>query len=481
MKLYMDLLNLNIEAYNDRELEEMLSLTYPYREEDIVLQKNDLYRKLIDDNSVDVGTKDKITDFLNKIAHRLEKIISKGIILSGGERDHFEDLKNTVKEVNNHFLIVKEEEKKEAYKSKPSDGLNIGDQGGAPPGIINPINYRTIKRAVNIDSKFRPDYYQTSSADQRLTLPYRFEKVINMRLASLELPLTYFAISEGQENNSLVVEWDTSVSPDTYENKALVKIPDGNYHTFVTESSNGEGGSIIESVLNGALLSSTALTNSSGVYNGNTLQSDPSFILRYTVDSTSGRSVFALDVSGVPAHDLETLINDRKLAYKITFGVDTNGNTVYNQPLPFFLGWQLGYRIIEYISGPGSTAGGIIKLPASIVSEGICYIKGPSYIFLAIDDFNNNVNNYYVSAYSDSINNKNILARINLSSVMQKNGFFKTGEDDGFSTQVNRSRNYFGPVNIERLRITLYDEYGRILNLNNMDWSCALMFECMYS
>ncbi len=477
----MDLLNLNIEAYNDRELEEMLSLTYPYREEDIVLQKNDLYKKLIDDNSVDMGTKDKITDFLNKIAHRLEKIISKGIILSGGERYHFEDLKNTVKEVNNHFLIVKEEEKKEAYKAKLTDGLNIGDQGGAPPGIINPINYRTIKRAVNIDSKFRPDYYQTSSADQRLTLPYRFEKVINMRLASLELPLTYFAISEGQENNSLVVEWDTSVSPDTYENKALVKIPDGNYHTFVTESSNGEGGSIIESVLNGALLSSTALTNSSGVYNGVTLQSDASFNLRYTVDSTSGRSVFALDVSGIPIPDLTTLIDDRKLAYKITFGVDTNGNTVYNQPLPFFLGWQLGYRIIEYISGPGSTSGGIIKLPASIVSEGICYIKGPSYIFLAVDDFNNNVNNYYVSAYSDSINNKNILARINLSSIMQNNGFFKTGEDDGFSTQVNRSRNYFGPVNIERLRVTLYDEYGRILNLNNMDWSCALMFECMYS
>jgi len=477
----MDLLNLNIEAYNDRELEEILSLTYPYRDEDIVLQKNDLYKKLIDDNSVDGGTKDKITDFLDKIAHRLEKIISKGIILSNGTRDHFEDLKNTVKEVNSHFLIVKEEEKNEAYKAKPTDGLNIGDNGGAPPGIINPINYRTIKRAVNIDSKFRPNYYQTSSGDQRLTLPYRFENVVNMRLASLELPLTFYAISEGQENNSLVVEWDLSGTESTYENKALVKIPDGNYHTFLTESSNGEGGSIIESVLNGSLLSSTALTNSSGVI-GKTLQSDASFNLRYTVDSTSGRSVFALDVSGIHHTDLKDLIDQRRLAYKITFGVDTNGNIIYNQPLPFFLGWQLGYRIIEYISGPGTTpTTPPLILPAAIVSEGICYIKGPSYIFLAIDDYNNNVNNYYVSAYSDSINNKNILARINLSSIMQNNGFFKTGEDDGFSTQVNRSRNYFGPVNIEKLRITLYDEYGRILNLNNMDWSCALMFECMYS
>ena len=41
--------------------------------------------------------------------------------------------------------------------------------------------------------------------------------------------------------------------------------------------------------------------------------------------------------------------------------------------------------------------------------------------------------------------------------------------------------NIFGPVNIEKMRITLYDEYGRQVILNNMDWSCALMFECMYS
>jgi len=161
--------------------------------------------------------------------------------------------------------------------------------------------------------------------------------------------------------------------------------------------------------------------------------------------------------------------------------VGSDGDTNVTEPLPFFLGWHLGYRLNVYESGPGSVSGSNIILPPSIVSEGICYIKGPQYIFVAVDDYNNNVNNYYVSAYADSINSKNILARVNLSSVLQKNGVYQTGEDDGFSTQINRSRNYFGPVNIERLRITLYDEYGRIINLNNMDWSCALMFECIYS
>ena len=388
-------------------------------------------------------------------------------------------MKNTVSEVNDHFIIKQDRDVKEAYAAKPTDGLNIGSLGGAPPGIINPINYRTIKRAVNIDSRFRPNYYQSSSADQQITLPYKFEKVVNMRLASIELPLTYYAISESLGNNAFVVNWDNSGGE--FQNSVLVKIPDGNYQTYNTNTPNGSGGSEIESIMNGALLSSVAITPTDAPYNGVTIQSDASFNLRYTVDSTSGKSVFALDVSGIDVGSLIDLINTGKLEYQIVFGVDSNGVTTTNHPLPFFLGWELGYRMNVYDSGPGTVVGSNIILPSAIVSEGLFYIKGPQYIFVAIDDYNNNVNNYYVSAYSDSINNRNILARINLSNTGNANGVYQTSETDGFSSQINRSRTYFGPVNIEKMRITLYDEYGRIINLNNMDWSCSLMFECMYS
>ncbi len=115
-----------------------------------------------------------------------------------------------------------------------------------------------------------------------------------------------------------------------------------------------------------------------------------------------------------------------------------------------------------------------------IFSEGICYITGPRYIFVAVDDYNNNVNNYYVSAYTDSINNKNILARLNLSAIALQNGIYHSSGGDSLTTEYARSRSYFGPVNIQKLKITLYDEFGRIINLNNMDWSCALSFECIY-
>jgi len=488
----MESFNLNVNDYADNELEDILSLQYPYNNKDIKEKQRELYKKLVDDNSIGIQMKDGIQLFLNNMTNRLEKIISNGIQLSDKPINNFHELKNTVNSVNNDFLIIKEAEKKEAYSLPPSAGLNIGEDGGAPPGILNPIKYRTIKRAVNIDSKFRPNYYQTSASDQHLTLPYRFENVINMRLASIELPMSFHAITHGQGNNCFRVDWDLSGNTDgksnigitypykPFNNSVLVQIPDGNYNTFITGT--GTGGSFIESAINAALQASIKIpkygSNTIDI-NQKTIQDDPNFNLRYTVDTTSGRSCFALDISGISI--LSDLVTNGNLAYQITFGITPIGDELNTDPLPFFLGWQLGYRIIKYFAGPGSVNGSDIILPAALVSEGICYPKGPSYIFVAIDDYNNNVNNYYVSAYSDSINNRNILARINISSIVQKNGFYQTGEDDGFSTQINRSRQYFGPVNIEKLRITLFDEYGRTLILNNMDWSCALMFECLYS
>lgn len=41
-------------------------------------------------------------------------------------------------------------------------------------------------------------------------------------------------------------------------------------------------------------------------------------------------------------------------------------------------------------------------------------------------------------------------------------------------------RNYFGPVNIERLRVRLLDDMGHILNLNGCDWSFVIVSEHLY-
>ena len=40
-------------------------------------------------------------------------------------------------------------------------------------------------------------------------------------------------------------------------------------------------------------------------------------------------------------------------------------------------------------------------------------------------------------------------------------------------------RVYKGPVNLTRLRVTLTDELGRVLDLNGVDWSAVLRLRCV--
>lgn len=48
------------------------------------------------------------------------------------------------------------------------------------------------------------------------------------------------------------------------------------------------------------------------------------------------------------------------------------------------------------------------------------------------------------------------------------------------STLMYNTRTYFGPVNISRMRVSLQDDKGNILNLNGSDWSITIVAETLY-
>ena len=71
-----------------------------------------------------------------------------------------------------------------------------------------------------------------------------------------------------------------------------------------------------------------------------------------------------------------------------------------------------------------------------------------------------------------------ILARVSLAPLLST-----VSNGTSLADQFNPGdfiRNYFGPVDIEKLRLTVVDEFGRVINLNNMDLSMALTFVCLY-
>ena len=97
------------------------------------------------------------------------------------------------------------------------------------------------------------------------------------------------------------------------------------------------------------------------------------------------------------------------------------------------------------------------------------------YVYLVVEDYNNSVNNGFYSAFQSSILNKNILARISLQPVASFERFAQTNLNI-----VTTPREYFGPVNMSNLNIQLLDEYGRIMDLNFMDFSFCLTLTIRY-
>jgi hypothetical protein len=150
--------------------------------------------------------------------------------------------------------------------------------------------------------------------------------------------------------------------------------------------------------------------------------------------------------------------------FSINFLLDANGN-VDSVPLQQKLGWLMGFRRTVYIG------------QNSYTSEGILDLSGPKYLFLVVDDYNNNVNENFFSAFNSSILQKNILARI---AIGPNIGAPFVTLDTVASGSFSTPRVYFGPVDIQKLHIQLLDEYGRVLNLNGTDFSFVLALTTAY-
>ena len=339
-----------------------------------------------------------------------------------------------------HFVISESSRALSLDRYNNHSGIRFGQ--GAPPGIINPIKVSTIVSTVSLDSRFRQNYFNTKSTDYFVELPDKIKNIVAYRVGAIEIPFfALYGVSELNGNNAIQIIWGHEDG--NYTESLVIVIPDGNYYT--TPDALSQQG--IDYKINLILGSNTVTSNGTPGLAGK---------LAYHIDQVSGKSVFA-QPAGAPA-----------IYYKIIVNVRNNGKPNYEAPLTSFLGWNLGFRNAEYISNNNG-----IDHYGSVVSEGIAAFKATSYIFIAIDDFNTSVNDYYHPVFSESYALKNIIARINVGLVREI--------IEGSSTQLNRQRNFFGPVNIRRVRLTLHDDMGRILNLNNMDWNLELIFECVYN
>lgn len=105
-------------------------------------------------------------------------------------------------------------------------------------GVINPLERRTIKRIISIDTLFRENHGTTSSADYIWNLPTPINNVLSMKLVSMEFPNIIKMFSESRKNSIFTVKLynvpqyyvENSVAKRVFINHTeTVIIPDGFY------------------------------------------------------------------------------------------------------------------------------------------------------------------------------------------------------------------------------------------------------------
>ena len=153
-------------------------------------------------------------------------------------------------------------------------------------------------------------------------------------------------------------------------------------------------------------------------------------------------------------------IENADMHYNIATNIDKNQMT---------LGWIMGFRNSKIVKNGKQT---IIKyVGANSYEAENCYDGGLSnkYYLLSVNDYQNNHANAFVSAFKyQTLTDNNILCKMTNS------------KEDGTKTFLYPKRIYFGPTNINKLHIKIYDEYGRILDVNNGDLSLEIECEILY-
>ena len=406
--------DLNIENYTRDELIQMFELPLNFDKNILEIKEAKLRDNIFNNKEINKDTQTKTIQFLIK---------AKTIILNENQ-PHNSNIQNKIEDFYNSSYKLKtsqlEDKEEHMVQVRPQKPYLSSYPSEFFPGVINPIKKRTTKKNLNIDSKFRENYFTNPSSNFNFNLPVNINDVLQMQLASIELPTTYYVVSKQYGNNFFSITVNTSTT--------VINIPDGNYDQIT----------MMDAINNQLLLAG-------GPFNS------VKFVINLT-NATTGSGQTLVGFNDLSGNTILTL----------NFQADRNGIDDRNTPLPLKFGWIIGFR------------NGVYTNNLNYVSEGVVDVTGPKYMFLAIDDYKNNVNNNFYSAFNSSILNKNILARISLQA-----NTFNVLEQNNLNL-VTTPREYFGPVDIQILNVQLLDEYGRIVDLNNMDFSFCLTLTTVY-
>jgi hypothetical protein len=323
---------------------------------------------------------------------------------------------------------------------------------------------RVIKNLC-IDTLFRDDYEDSISSDYIFTLPEPMHKVLSMRISAIELPNVWPSFSAANNSNSFKIILHNFYDIDAIGTLVLVEkreflmnIPKGNY-TSVN----------FQNMMNSYL--SNVGQGLQFIY----CSVDP--ITTFTVFRAT--SITDTDTDNPDPYDTTANYYSPDFYFELDFYMDDDTIPLYQK-----CGWMMGFKKKHYtVTRDMIYFGRAVFNPNKQVITYNAYLESESsygssvypYVFLSIDDYHLGLrkdNMFSYIANKQSID-PHILGRISISSS-QNTIIIDNGYDKIFKT-----RDFIGPVKIEKIHIKLLDRFGRNINLIGNDFSFIIEFNVL--
>jgi hypothetical protein len=419
----MEEMDLNIDNYSPADLESFFGLKKGYTASDLEKREYEIREQLLKSGHVNKKLKRDLIAFLEEAKRMLTIVNAPPTTIPKNARlDATEYPKSKELETSRAPLVIE----------RPLTNYMNVQTSEYYQGVMNPLNTRTIPKNITIDTRHRDNYYTTLSTNFTVQFPNRINKVVSMQLTAIELPKSFYNICSQYENNYFYLEVYEIRNGSTYGSKRLIVIPDGNY----TPEGLIE---IINRIIQGA---------------GDTIEGGVCKNVKFTWlknENGSGRTVVGLKDE---TREIEEII--------LNFGNDMKGNNdienIYKK-----LGWILGFVNIVYCG------------ENYYMSEKPLDCNPIKYLYLAVEDYNKSVNESFITAFEKDGLPSNILARISLYGAGYENMILNMEK-----TIVCETRKYFGPVDIQRINVRLYDDTGKLVNMNYSDYSFCLNLKLLY-
>ena len=281
----------------------------------------------------------------------------------------------------------------------------------------------TKTKYLTLDTRFRDGYDFNTNANYNITLPERVNNVRSMHLRNIEIPVTYYNISQALGNNKFTIK--------ILLNETEFVVPDGQY-------TQDELKTTINSLLSNAGTPHDTITVS--------IQNR-----KWRFENTGTNPC---------------VITFDKPEYTFANGVKVEKKDAPNADQMSRLGWKLGYRKKKY------------EVDSTNAEEGESFIdiNGPRYLYLIVDEFTNgNPHSFLGVSKTSQLSSQQILARIAIDYNNFPFGSIIPAEKDNYA--LSDTRRYANEVDLQRMNIRLVDEFGKIMDLNGTDISMCLELE----